>query len=314
MNAPLLSNFLTVAQQVAVVFIIVALGWFAGRSRMLSREACEGMAAITVNIVTPALILMAFQRDFEPRLMQGFLLNLVGVTLCYFAAMGLAFLLFRRQSPQRRGVLAAASAFGNLGMMSLPLQEALFGSEGVFYAAAGMAMFQLVFWSIGLTAIAGKAENRSVLLKNLFNPGLIAALVGLVLFCGSVTLPAVPAKAMNSLAALNMPLCMIIIGHRLSGMPLGSLFRDRAVWISAVLRLVVLPVAATLVLSALGFTGVPALCLVIAAAAPAAASVNIVAVTYDRGADLAARTTSMHTLLSMVTMPLVILFSTMLLK
>ena len=309
MDHQLFQNFITVAGQVAVVFIIIALGWFSGKTNMLSREACEGMASITVNIVTPALILMAFQREFESHLMQGFLLNLAGVVACYLVSLALGWTVFRRQSAGRRGVLAVSCAFGNLGMMALPLQEGLFGSEGVFYSAAGMGMFQLVFWSLGLVAITGRAESRSVMLKNLFNPGLIAAVVGLVLFYGSVTLPAVPTRVMNSLAGLNMPLCMLIIGYRLSGMPLASLFREKAVWASAVLRLVLLPMLVTLALYGLGFRGVAAVCLVIAAAAPVAASVNIVALTYKREADLAARVTSMQTLLSMLTMPLVILFA-----
>ena len=88
MNVPLLNNFIIVAEQVSVVFIIVVLGFFGGKSGMISDAACDGMASIAVNYVTPALLIMAFQRTFEAELIQGFLLTMLAVasgfvcTLC----------------------------------------------------------------------------------------------------------------------------------------------------------------------------------------------------------------------------------------
>ena len=56
----------------------------------------------------------------------------------------------------------------------------------------------------------------------------------------------------------------------------------------------------------IGIRGPVAVCLVISVAAPAAASVNMLASTYKQDVDLAAKTVSMHTLLAMLTMPIVI--------
>ena len=56
----------------------------------------------------------------------------------------------------------------------------------------------------------------------------------------------------------------------------------------------------------IGIRGPVAVCLVISVAAPAAASVNILAITYKQDVDLAAKSVSMHTILSLITMPVLI--------
>ena len=60
------------------------------------------------------------------------------------------------------------------------------------------------------------------------------------------------------------------------------------------------------VLRLLCISGPVAICLVISSAAPAAASVNMLAITYKQDVELAAKTVSMHTIVAMLTMPVLI--------
>ena len=306
MNVQILSNFLTIAEQVGVVFLIVLLGFAGGKTGLFGDEASDGMANIAVNYVTPALVIMAFQREFEMALVRGFLITMAGGMLAFFFCVVLSLLVFRQGKPERRSVLRAATIFGNIGMMSLPLQQALFGSDGVFYCAASIAVFNLTFWSYCAITMGEKGEWKKVIRRVLFNPGILGTVVGLVLFFCSVTIPKVPAAAMNNLANLNMPMCMMVIGQRLSKIPLKTLFNDKEIWKTVGLRLVLVPLTMAAALWLLGIRGSVAVCLVISAAAPTAASVNILAITYKQDADLAAKTVSMHAILSLITMPVLI--------
>ena len=83
MNVPILNNFITIAEQVGVVFVIVLLGFAGGRTGLFGDEASDGMANIAVNYVTPALVIMAFQREFEMALVNGFLLTMAGDLLAF---------------------------------------------------------------------------------------------------------------------------------------------------------------------------------------------------------------------------------------
>ena len=306
MNVPILNNFITIAEQVGVVFVIVLLGFAGGRTGLFGDEASDGMANIAVNYVTPALVIMAFQREFEMALVNGFLLTMAGDLLAFVFCVFLSVLVFRRGKTERRSVLRAATIFGNIGMMALPLQQALFGSDGVFYCAASIAVFNLTFWSYCAVTMSEKGGWKSVIKRVMCNPGILGTIVGLVLFFCSITVPKIPATVMNNLANLNMPMCMLVIGQRLSKIPLETLFNDKGIWSTVALRLVLVPLLMTAVLWMIGIRGPVAVCLVISVAAPAAASVNILAITYKQDVDLAAKSVSMHTILSLITMPVLI--------
>ena len=308
MNVPILNNFITIAEQVGVVFVIVLLGFAGGKTGLFGDEASDGMANIAVSYVTPALVIMAFQREFEMSLVHGFLLTMAGDLLAFFFCVVLSLLVIRQGKPERKSVLRTATIFSNIGMMALPLQQALFGSDGVFYCAASIAVFNLTFWSYCAVTMGerGKGEWKSVLKRVFLNPGILGTIVGLILFFGSITVPKIPAIAMNNLANLNMPMCMLVIGQRLSKIPLKTLFNDKGIWKTVGIRLILVPLIMAAALWLLGIRGPVAVCLVISVAAPTAASVNFLAITYKQDVDLAAKSVSMHTILSLISMPVLI--------
>jgi len=305
-NVPILNNFITIAEQVGVVFVIVLLGFAGGRTGLFGDEASDGMANIAVNYVTPALVIMAFQREFEMALIRGFLLTFVGDLLAFFFCVILSQIAIRRGKTERKSVLRAAIIFGNIGMMALPLEQALFGSDGVFYCAASIAVFNLTFWSYCAVTMGEKGEWKSVLKKLFCNPGILGTIVGLIFFFSSITVPKIPATAMNNLANLNMPMCMLVIGQRLSKIPLKTLFNDKGIWKTVGIRLLFVPLVMTAALWLIGIRGPVAVCLVISVAAPTAAAVNILAITYKQDVELAAKSVSMHTILSLISMPILI--------
>ncbi len=292
-----------------MVFLIVLLGFAGGKTGLFGDKASDGMANIAVYYVTPALIIMAFQREFEVTLVHGFLVTMAGNFIAFVFCVLLSHSVMRTGDRGRKSVLRSAAVFGNIGMMSLPLQQALFGADGVFYCAASMAVFNLTFWTYCAITMGKKGEGKVLVRRALLNPGLLGTVVGLVLFFTSVSIPGVPAAALNNLANLNMPMCMLVIGQRLSKIPLKTLFDDKGIWGVAAIRLLLVPLVTAAALWAFNISGPVAVCLVISTAAPAAASVNMLAITYKQDVDLAAKTVSMNTILAMFTMPLLIAVS-----
>ena len=306
MNVQILSNFLTIAEQVGVVFAIALLGYVGGKTGLFGDETSNGMASIAVNYVTPALVIMAFQREFEMQLIYGFLISLAGCVAGILLGVVLSHTLIRKEPPERRSVLRGTTIFGNVGMISLPLMQALFGSDGVFYCAAGIAVFNLTFWSYCAIAMGEKGQIMTTLRRALLNPCLICTFIGLIFFVGSVKVPEIPATVMNHLVNLNMPMCMLIIGQRLSKIPLRALFTEKCIWKTAFLRMVLIPAIMIAGLALLHIRGVIAICILLMVAAPGAATVNMLAITYKQDVDLAAKSVSMHTLLSLIILPMVI--------
>lgn len=304
----MLDNFLTIGQQVVIVFLIVLLGYIAGRTKLLSTQATDGMANLVVNYVTPAVIIMAFQRKFEIVLLQGFLVTMAAALACYFFSILFAHAVIHDEDTTRRCVMRCAAIFSNCGMIAMPLQAALFGNDGIFYGAAYVAAFNLVFWTYG-TLEMGRGRQEVRLAKILLNPGLLGTVAGLALFFSSTMLPVIPANVCGYLSSMNVPLCMLVIGQRLSAVPIQSLFCEKGIWGPAAVRLVLVPIVMAVVMRVFQISDTVAVCAVIAAAAPAAASITLLAITCKQDADLAARVVSMQTILSLLTMPAVIMMA-----
>lgn len=151
-------------------------------------------------------------------------------------------------------VLRFGTVFSNAGYMSLPLQQALLGEEGVFYGAAYVAVFNLIVWSCGVLEMSGDRKNLSVK-KLVLNPGMIGLAFGLPIFLFSIPLPEVIAAPVSHLAALNTPLPMIIVGVYLADTKLMSIWKDARCYLAAGLRLLVIPLATLVVLLLCGVRG-----------------------------------------------------------
>ena len=282
------------------------MGYVGGKTGLFGDETSNGMASIAVNYVTPALVIMAFQREFEMQLVYGFLTSLAGCLFGFVLGVVLSHTLIRKEPQERRSILRGTTIFGNVGMISLPLMQALFGSDGVFYCAAAIAVYNLTFWSYCSIAMGEKGQLKQTLRRAFLNPCLICTLIGLMFFICSVKIPEIPAKAMNHLVNLNMPMCMLIIGQRLSKIPMRTLFTEKCIWKTAFLRMILIPAIMIAALVLLNIRGVIAICILLMVSAPGAATVNMLAITYKQDVDLAAKSVSMHTLLSMIVLPVVI--------
>jgi predicted permease len=208
----------------------------------------------------------------------------------------------------RKGILKFATVFSNGGFMAIPLEYALLGSEGAFYGAVYIIVFNLMCWTYGLKVMCGhlKDLDRRILF---INPGTIGVTIGLPLFLTSTTLPAVIGDPVKYISELNTPLAMIIIGYYLADARFTVYFRCVPALAATVFRLLVVPsiVLATLV-AARGFGIDPTMAIALTASvsAPAAAMNSMFAAKYGRDVDLSVGLVSFSTLLSILTMPLLV--------
>lgn len=303
-----MQNLALVAQQVAVLFALMGVGACCRRLKWIGDDAVKGMVNVLVLVVTPCLVVEAFQRPFETSLMRQLVLAFLVVAAAHAVAIALACLFIRGGRAETRGVLRVAAAFGNAGFMGLPLEAAILGPEGVFFGIVYIAVFNLFIWSWGLMQIRGsslRSMSRAEIVKALFNPGFVGLALGLPLFCLSVNLPGVVREPVHMLAELNTPLAMIVIGFYLAGARIRPLFGNVSAYLSAFVRLVVFPLAVIALMYPFKAQLLPGLMIAvaIAASAPAAALNSMFAAKYGKDVDTAVGIVSGTTLLSILTMP-----------
>ena len=298
----MLESLVVVAQQVGILFALMAVGFACHRTRLLSETVVRGMVDLLMLVVTPCLIVHAFERPFEPRLLAG-LGWALGAALGTHALGILASFCVRDRDKRRESVLRFSVIFSNAGFMGIPLEHALLGDDGVFYGAVYVAVFNLVCWSYGLVVMAGSMKDVRV--RTLFvNPGSVGIACGLPFFLFSCHLPPVLDEPLRMMADMNTPLAMTVIGWYLGAASFRPALTCGGAYPSALLRLCAIPCA---VLGILWLCRPPepamAVATVVAASAPVAALTTMFAARYERDVAVSVGLVSLTTLLSILTMP-----------
>lgn len=303
----MIENILITAQQVLILFVLVGIGWFCGKKNIIKENAVGSLIDIALYIVTPCVIVVSFQREFNRELLEGLIKTFIAAFASHLISIITAKLLIRDKRKEREYVMRFAVVFSNCGYMSLPLQSALLGSEGTFYGAAYIAVFNIFVWTYGVYLMSGD-KNSIKPLTLLKTPAIIGIVAGAVMFVCSISLPEVILSPMNHLANLNTPIPMMIIGYNLARASFkgSGLFTSPSAVLCMVCRLVISPIICAALMYLCGLRGAVLVACTIAASAPSAANTNMFAVKFDRDAALSAQLVSVTTVLSAITMPLIV--------
>lgn len=300
-----LINFATVFIQVLVLFIFVVCGFISAKTKIMSTEGSKVMSNIVLYFATPCLIISSLNIKFEKDKLKGLIVCLIAYMAIQIVSVLISKLIFRRGGEKTLRVLQFAVVFSNVGYMGIPLQKAVLGDEGVFYGSVCVAAFNIFVWTYGIVCMSGDRKKMSP--KGLlFNPGIIAVTIGIMLFLFSVKLPLPIDSAVNGLASLNTPLAMMVIGFNLAGSNILAALENKRVYLVTLLRLILIPLAAMFALYFIGIRGTMLISTVIAASAPAAAVTTVFSVKYENDTDLSVNIVALTTLLSCVTMSAVV--------
>ena len=304
----MIEGFLLTAQQVAILFALMAVGYVCHRRGFFTDAFVSGCVNLLLLIVTPCLIIHVFQRPFTKELLAN--LGITFVSAVFVHAVGIAFaeMFFNRSGETKRGVLKFATVFSNAGFMAIPLEYALLGPEGAFYGAVYVAVFNILCWTYGLKIMCGhlKDLDRKILIVN---PGTVGIVVGLALFLTSTALPAAIGDPVRYISDLNTPLAMIVIGYYLSDARFAAYFRCVPAIAASMLRLLVIPSIVLGTLAAFRGFGVDstmAIAITTSASAPVAAMDSMFAAKYGKDVNVSVGLVSVTTLLSVVTMPVLV--------
>ncbi len=310
--ADFISNLTTVGTQVAVLFILIGIGASLRLLKILDDAAAKGMTSLLLSAVTICLLIISFQRECTPPQLQ-----IVGVAaglavLFHAISIALAYLLIHDKDKSRKAVLRFSLIFSNAGYMSLPLQEAILGLDGVFVGAVVVGVFQLIVWTYGLWQISGDIKTFSFK-KLATNPGLIGLAIAMILFFSKTTLPEVISQPCRHMSNLNTPLAMLIIGYHLAGAKISGIVKDIKALFAIALRLLISPLLFLLCIYLFGITDKNlVIATMIAASAPSAAITTIFAVQYrPTQIDLSVELVSLSTLISIISMPIIVALALM---
>ena len=218
------------------------------------------------------------------------------------------FVLRKRQQDVRYRICTVAAAMGNCGFMGIPLLEALLpdypqavGFASMFFMAMNILMWTLVSFII-------TRDRRYISLKKVFvNPSVIAMGVALVLFFGRIRLTGKISELVITLNKMSTVVCMLILGMRLALVPIKQMFTSGIQYVAIALKLFAFPLAALAICSLLPVEREFAMGIYIICCAPTGNMVLSFAELLGEGQDTAANVVLLSTLLSMLTIPLMLM-------
>lgn len=314
-NGPVTISLLLV-QQIVAMFLMLLVGYFIVRLKVLSAADARPLSLIVLYVVAPCTIVNAFQVTLDPQTLSGLL---VGFALAIAANVLLVLFPLAVRHPLKLTIVEQLTvSYPNSGNLILPIVIAVLGPQWAIYALPFMVVQIVFLWTHGITMI--RRDSKFDLRKILSGVNMLAFYLGLALFLLQIKLPGILGTAVADLGACIAPLSMIVIGMAIGETNVGQIFRVPRYYLVCFLRLVVIPVFVLILYKVTGLPHMsalmPSICLVLllAVSSSQAATIAQLAQTTPDDGPKAAALNVMTVLFLVVTMPLnVIAYQTLVL-
>ncbi len=292
-------------------FVIIGLGYWAGRTRFFTEEATAYLTKFVFFFALSAMLFrfaanLPFAEIFNGRLVLGYLLGTAGV---YAIATLVAY--FRRLDIPTAAVEAQCAAIGNVGFLGLPMLAMLFGEAAIGPVMLVLTVDLVVFSSLIVILINGGRDGRLTLktarligLGLVKNPMIVSISAGLIWSALQIPIPQPMNDFLTILGGAATPGALFAIGASLASKSAERM--HIAGWLSFC-KLVLHPllVAAALIY-VFPIAAFPAAVAIAAAALPVAGNVYMLAAHYGVAPHRASAAILVSTVISIATVPLVI--------
>lgn len=314
--------FSTTFFNVLLVLVYAIPGFILVKVNKASTSHLKTLAAILLYVLSPCMIIDAFQQIDRSKHMAINMLVFSSITFALQALMiGIsflaAFILNKHLSDEKklRRLGLVGTALGNVGFFGLPIIRSLLSAypEAQVYSTLFVLTMNLIVFTIGAYAVTG--DKKYISIKSLvLNPTSISVAVALVFFSFDFKFGSTMGKfgpllsdGIKLLGKATTPVSMIILGMRLAASSLIRVFTNIRVYIVSIVKMVVFPILCFLIVYFTPLEYSMRASIVILACAPCASVLLNLSELLGSEQEYAANVVLISTLLSILTIPLVLL-------
>lgn len=288
------------------VFLVMVLGYFLKQVGLLTEEFCSVANRYVFKVSLPVLL---FRDIAQTNLYENFHLSFVvycaGVTSAMF--LGVWFVASKLMKNKTLvGAFSQAAVRGSAAVLGIAFVENIYGDAGLtpLMIVAAVPLFN-IYSVIILTFSAnggqhGREAMKKACINVLKNPIILGILAGLPFSLLQWTIPTIPLKAIDSVAATATPIALLVVGAGFEGTQ--ALAKLKPTVIASAVKLVILPAIFLPLAIALGFTGAEMVAVLIMLGSPATVSCYIMAKNMDNDGELSTSIIVLTTLLSSLTL------------
>ncbi|MFA9464276.1 MAG: AEC family transporter [Velocimicrobium sp.] len=288
-----------------VLLIYLLAGMFAKKKEIITKENQSKFIDFVLQIIMPCMVFQSFNQNLTWNMMkQAMTILMVSFGICFFSML-LGKIIYRGFPFGKRSIMQYATLINNAGFAGLPMTEGIYGNLGLFYASIAIVPNRIFMWSAGISLFT-TADFKTKVKNVILNPNIIAVFLGLIrAFCGT-SLPLPLDKALTNMGNMVAPMAMIVVGAILAEVNIKTVIEPGVLFVSAI-RLIILPVVCVALLHLLPIDETARGVSLILTSMPAGTTTALLAAKYGADVEFASKCVFVTTMLSLITVPCMML-------
>ena len=237
--------FTATLNQMLVLFIFMALGFFLNKKRLLPLDDSVVLSKLETYAFVPCLVFSVFYKYCTvENFKQKWTYMLYGAAVMAVSLpIGIVLAKFFAKDGYLKKIYTYSFAVANFSFMGNAVVLGVFGERVLFDYMIFTLPLNLYVYSIGTASLIPTEKGGKLSVKTFVNPIFIALILGAVCGLLSVPLPKFITTAISSAGACMSPLAMLLTGFVIGGYSLKTLASDKKVYLASVIRLIILPSA-----------------------------------------------------------------------
>ena len=237
--------FTATLNQMLVLFIFMALGFFLNKKRLLPLDDSVVLSKFETYAFVPCLVFSVFYKYCTvENFKQKWTYMLYGAAVMAVSLpIGIVLAKFFAKDGYLKKIYTYSFAVANFSFMGNAVVLGVFGEKVLFDYMIFTLPLNLYVYSIGTASLIPTEKGGKLSVKTFVNPIFIALILGAVCGLLSVPLPKFITTAISSAGACMSPLAMLLTGFVIGEYSLKTLASDKKVYLASVIRLIILPSA-----------------------------------------------------------------------
>ena len=296
-------------QQIVQLFLMIFMGYLIVKTGLVRDDDSKVLSKIILCLIVPCVIINAFQVDYTTDTVKGLLIAFAASVMTQVIL--LVVISVAGRLLHLNEVEVASVYYSNSGNLIVPIVTFILGQEWVLYGCVFMSV-QLVFlWTHCKKIISREASYDWK--KIILNINMISIFIGVILFFTGIRLPEIIGNTLASVGTMIGPASMIVTGMLFAGMNLKQIFANKRVYFITFLRLIAVPLIALVLIKLSNLASFSAdgnkimLIVFLAIITPSASTVTQMCQVYGNDSRYASAINVMTTLLSIITMPVMVM-------
>ena len=237
--------FTATLNQMLVLFIFMALGFFLNKKRLLPLDDSVVLSKLETYAFVPCLVFSVFYKYCTvENFKQKWTYMLYGAAVMAVSLpIGIVLAKFFAKDGYLKKIYTYSFAVANFSFMGNAVVLGVFGERVLFDYMIFTLPLNLYVYSIGTASLIPAEKGGKLSVKTFVNPIFIALILGAVRGLFAVPLPKFITTAISSAGACMSPLAMLLTGFVIGEYNLKTLASDKKVYLASVIRLIILPSA-----------------------------------------------------------------------